>query len=200
MFTEDGRTSTTAQPADRRRPWIVRRWPSIAGLLFGGSLAAAFWIGFSTTAQASQVLTAAGFVYLGSAALGSRRAAWPLFALTFVVIGAGFALPAFDPTWVIVVAAVALAVFGLVRGAIRPGWGMPLQALAMAVIVLVALGVALTGDRVAALLVGVGLLAHAAWDTYHLRARRVVASSMAEFCCVLDTVLAVTLIVVSLTR
>lgn len=200
MFTEDGGTSTTAEQSDRGRPWIARRWPSLAGLVFGGALAAAFWIGFSTTAQASQVLTAAGFVYLGSAALGSRRAAWPLFALTFVVIGAGFALPAFDPTWVIVAAAVALALFGLMRGASRPGWGMPLQALAMAVIVLVALGVAFAGDRVAALLVGVGLLVHAGWDAHHLRTRRVVASSMAEFCCVLDTVLAVTLIVVSLVR
>lgn len=200
MFTEDGRTSTTVQHGDRRRPWIVRRWPSLAGLVFGGALSVAFWTGFSTTAQASQVLTAAGLVYLGSAALGRRRAAWPLFALTFVVIGAGFAVPGFDPTWVIVAAAVALVLFGLVRGAVRPGWGMPLQALAMAVIVLVALGVAFTGDRVATLLVGVGLLAHAAWDVYHLRTKRVVASSMAEFCCVLDTVLAVTLIVVSLMR
>ncbi|WP_127819915.1 hypothetical protein [Microbacterium sp. CPCC 204701] len=73
---------------------------------------------------------------------------------------------------------------------------MPLQALAMAV----ALGVALVGDPVAGLLVGAGLLAHAAWDAHHLRTRRVVASSTAEFCCVLDTVLAVTLIVVSLGR
>ena len=183
---------------DRRGSWIARRWPSIAGLVFGGALAAAYWIGFSTTAQAAQVLTAAGFVYLGSAALGMRRAAWPLFALTFVVIGVGFAVSAFDPTWVIVLGAVALAVFGLVRGAIRPGWGMPLQALAMAVIVLVAIGVALLGDRVAGLLVGAGLLAHAGWDVYHLRTQRVVASSMAEFCCVLDTVLAVALIVVSI--
>lgn len=193
--------STAAQGREERRgSWGLRRWPSLAGFVFGGALAVAFWVGFSTTAQAAQVLTAAGFVYLGCAALGSRRAAWPLFALTFVVIGAGFAVPAFDPGWAIVVGAVALAVFGLVRGAVRPGWGMPLQALAMTVIVLVALGVALLGDRVAGLLVGVGLLAHAAWDVHHLRTRRVVASSMAEFCCVLDTVLAVTLVVVSLMR
>ncbi|WP_194408828.1 hypothetical protein [Microbacterium cremeum] len=193
--------STAAHAHDGRRgSWIARRWPSLAGLAFGGALAVAYWVGFSSTAQAGQVLTAAGFVYLGSAALGSRRAAWPLFALTFVVIGVGFAVPAFDPGWTIVGAAVVIAVIGLVRGAIRPGWGLPLQALAMAAIVLVALGVALVSGRVAGLLVGVGLLAHAAWDVYHLRTQRVVASSMAEFCCVLDTVLAVTLIVVSLSR
>lgn len=192
--------STVASAQERRGSWIARRWPSLAGLAFGGALAVAYGIGFSTTAQAAQVLTAAGFVYLGSAALGARRAAWPLFALTFVVIGVGFAIPTFDPGWAIVAGAVALAVFGLVRGAIRPGWGMPLQALAMAAIVLVAFGVAVLGDRVAGLLVGTGLLAHAGWDVHHLRTRRVVASSMAEFCCILDTVFAVTLIAVSLTR
>lgn len=192
--------STIASAPERRGTWIARRWPSLAGLAFGGALAAAYWVGFSTTVQAAQVLTAAGFVYLGSAALGARRAAWPLFALTFVVIGVGFAIPAFDPGWAIVVGAGALAVFGLARGAVRPGWGLPLQALAMAAIVLVALGVAALGGRVAALLVGAGLLAHAGWDVHHLRTRRVVASSMAEFCCVLDTVFGVALIVVSLTH
>jgi hypothetical protein len=38
--------------------------------------------------------------------------------------------------------------------------------------------------------VSAGLLAHAAWDVYHHRTGRVVVRSMAEFCGVLDTLLA----------
>ena len=38
-----------------------------------------------------------------------------------------------------------------------------------------------------AYLVSAGLLGHAAWDVYHHRLNKVVVRSMAEFCCILDT-------------
>lgn len=41
-------------------------------------------------------------------------------------------------------------------------------------------------------LVAVTLIAHAAWDTLHLRRRIVVASSLAEFCIALDVALGLT--------
>ncbi len=40
----------------------------------------------------------------------------------------------------------------------------------------------------------------AAWDVYHHRVERVVARSMAEFCAVLDTLLAFVVLGVTLTR
>ena len=80
---------------------------------------------------------------------------------------------------------------GLSRGALRPPWGVPLQAAAMAVFAAAAI-VAVRVEAVwAGLLVGAGLLAHTAWDLYHHRTERVVARSMALFCAVLDTFLAV---------
>jgi hypothetical protein len=182
------------------RPWIFRRWPAIAAIIFAAALSAALWVGFSDTAQMSQVLTAAGFVYLGSAALGSRRAAWPLFGLTFVVIGIGYAVPGLDPTWVLLGGGAVLAVVGLVRGALRPGWGLPLQLLAMTVIAAVAVAVMFIGQPAAGLLVGVGLLAHATWDVVHFRSRRVVMPSMAEFCAVLDTLLGLVVIAAAFLR
>jgi hypothetical protein len=45
-----------------------------------------------------------------------------------------------------------------------------------------------------AYLVAAGLLGHAAWDADHYRANRVVVRSMAEFCLVLDTALAVAIV------
>lgn len=44
-------------------------------------------------------------------------------------------------------------------------------------------------------LVAAGLLGHAMWDVYHDRINKVVVRSMAEFCCVLDTVLAVAIVI-----
>jgi hypothetical protein len=43
-----------------------------------------------------------------------------------------------------------------------------------------------------------GLLAHAAWDIYHHRANKVVVRSMAEFCFVLDTLLAAAIVAATL--
>jgi hypothetical protein len=187
-------------PRDGAAVRLLRRWPTAAGILFAAALSAAFWWGLSQTPHAAQVLTAAGVVYLGSAAVGSRRAAWPLFAVTFVIIGAGFAAPAFDPVWAMIVVAVVLVGYGVIRGSLRPTWGMPLQGLAMAVIAMIALGVTLLGEPAAGLVVGAGLLAHAGWDLHHLRSRRVVDLSMAEFCAVLDTILALNVIAVALVR
>jgi hypothetical protein len=51
--------------------------------------------------------------------------------------------------------------------------------------------VSLTGST----LVAVGLLAHTVWDLIHLRARAIVSPSLAEWCAVLDTLIAVGILV-----
>jgi hypothetical protein len=47
------------------------------------------------------------------------------------------------------------------------------------------------GSPVGSTLVAVGLLAHTVWDLVHLRARAIVSPSLAEWCAVLDTLIAV---------
>ena len=177
--------------------WVIRRWPSAAGILFAGSLAAGTSIGIATTADIAHVVTASGFVYLGAAALRRRMAAWPMFLVGFALISIGFAIPAFNPTvWMLGVAAL-LAVHALLRGGSRPIWSFPLQAAAMMVLAAVAISAVSVGTPWAGLLVSTGLLTHAAWDVYHHRVDRVVARSMAEFCGVLDTLLAIVVLVVT---
>lgn len=178
-----------------RRPWLVRRWPSLAGIALAASLAAGLWLGIAEPVELARVLVAAGLVYLGSAALRERRAAWPLFGLTFVLIGIGFVVPAFAPTAWMLGAAVLLTAWGFGRGAARPAWGLPLQSAAMIVIAALAVTAAWLGGPWAAGLIAAGLLGHAAWDVHHHRTGRVVARSMAEFCAVLDSLLAVVVLV-----
>ncbi|HVD79532.1 MAG TPA: hypothetical protein VNB87_03305 [Propionibacteriaceae bacterium] len=51
------------------------------------------------------------------------------------------------------------------------------------------------GSQLGSTLGAVGLLAHTVWDVIHLRARAIVAPSLAEWCAVLDTLIAVGILV-----
>jgi hypothetical protein len=122
-----------------------------------------------------------------------------VFFGAFVVLTATNVVPGLpDPTWILLGAAVLFLVYGLLRGAARPAYGLPVQAVAMAVVgAAAAVAVTVAGD-VGAYLVAAGLLGHAAWDVHHHRVDRVVRRSLAEFCFVLDTLLAVVIVVVAL--
>jgi len=174
---------------------ILRRWPTAAGIAFAAFMA----VDLAAGADLAPILAASGLVYLGAAALGKRSAAWPMFLVTFVIIGAaGFTPYESYATWSLIGLAVLMTVYGLLRGAARPAEGLPLQAIAMAAFGGIAATVLLVGGDLGAYLVAAGLLGHAAWDVHHHRTERVVARSMAEFCFFLDTLIAIAMVVVAL--
>lgn len=174
----------------------LRRWPTAFGIAFA---VFAVW-GMASGVELGQVVAASGFVYLGAAAVKRRGAAWPMFAVSFVAIGAADFTPWEDQfgTWALLGLAVLLALYGLLRGAARPAEGLPLQAIAMALFGGIAAAVLFIGGDLGAYLVAAGLLGHAAWDVYHHRRELVVSRSLAEFCFVLDTLVAIIIVVVTL--
>jgi hypothetical protein len=172
----------------------LSRWPTLAGIVLAGFVAA----NLTNGAELASILTASGLVYLGAAAL-QPSAAWPLFLGTFVVISANrIGVLTLDATWVFLGLAGVLLGYGLVRGAVRPAAGLPLQTAAMVAVGALAIVALTVSSTVGAYLVAAGLLGHAAWDLYHHRVNRVVPRSMSEFCGVLDTLLAVAIVVVAL--
>jgi hypothetical protein len=170
----------------------LRWWPSLAG----AALAVFVAVDMSSGSQLASILAASGLVYLGAAALNRPAAAWPLFLLTFVVITAskrGFI--GFDATWVLLGLAAVFAGYGSLRRTARPFDLLPLQAIAMTVVGAAAAVAIIVNADVGAYLVAAGLLAHAAWDVHHHLANKVVVRSMAEFCFVLDTLLAIAIVI-----
>ena len=97
----------------------------------------------------------------------------------------------------LIVAAI-VAVYGVVRALRRPNRELPLQAIAMIVFGGLATVALFISPFVGALLVAAGLVAHAGWDVYHHVNNKAVVRSMAEFCCVLDTVLAIVVVLATL--
>jgi hypothetical protein len=187
---------STPQTAAQPQSLVRRRWPTLAGLGFAALIAFDLLSGV----ELAPVLAASAAVYLGAAALQRPAAAWPLFFATGAVITVARLLEdRFEPTWAILAGAVGLLIYGLLRGAGRPGYGLPLQTVAL-------LGFGAAAGAGAALmitpdlgayLVAAGLLGHAAWDLYHHRVNRVVVRSLAEFCLALDTALAVAIVIVT---
>ena len=188
-----------------RRPWTTAwfayAWPIAAAIMFATFVA--FGSGTANHTEVAQVVTASAFVYLGAAAVQRRAVAWPMFFISVIVITIGFRVPGRDPSWsswAMLCIAALMVVYGLIRGALRPPWGLPLQAAALAVFAAAGI-IAVNIDAMwAGLLVSAGLLAHTAWDVHHLRTERVVARSMALFCAVLDTFLALAVIWVTLAQ
>ncbi|GAA3588588.1 hypothetical protein GCM10022419_083680 [Nonomuraea rosea] len=188
--------TTEADPAIGR---VLRHWPVLAGL----GAAALVVLGMATGAEVAKALAASAVVYLGAAALGSRSATWPVFFVTLAVIVAADLIDEdFEATWAVLGLGVLLGGYGLVRSlraGTRPDFaGLPLQSLALlgfGAAATVALFVDVTAGSY---LVALGLLGHAAWDVYHYRADRVVSRSLAEFCFVLDTAVAVAIIVLTI--
>lgn len=183
---------TTSSPTSHP---VLRRWPVLAGLGFAAITA----FGMVTGADMAPVLAASAVMYVGTAALQKPLAAWPVFFATAVIITVARIFGGFDATWPVLAVGILMLGYGLVRGAIRPPSGLPLQTLALLGFGAAAAVALFVNPVVGGYLVAIGLLGHAAWDLYHHRTRKVVARSMAEFCLVLDTALAVAIIVVTAT-
>ena len=185
---------STLQASPKPQSLLRRRWPTLAGLGFAALVA----FDLASGVELAPVLAASAAVYLGAAALRQPAAAWPLFfAITAVITMARLREDRLEPTWVILAGAVALGVYGLLRGAARPGSGLPLQTLALLGFGAAAGAALVVSPELGAYLVAAGLLGHAAWDAYHHRVNRVVVRSMAEFCLVLDTALAAAIVTVT---
>jgi hypothetical protein len=183
-----------AEPATRPR---LQWWPAALGV----ALAAFIAYDLTNGRDLANVLAAAGFVYLGAAALEKRTLAWPLFIFTFIIIGivqAGFG--AYNPTWVFVALAALFFIYGAIRGAWRQLEGLPLQTAIMAAIAILAAIAFGIDPALGAYLVAAGLLGHAALDVWLFLKNKVVVRSMTEFCFVLDTLLAIAIVVVTLRR
>lgn len=188
----------TSTPRPLSSIWAYA-WPVVAAVAFATFVA--FGSGSAGHAEIAPVVTASAVVYLCAAALQHRIAAWPMFLVSVIVITVGFRLPGLAPSWsswAMLGIAGTLTAYALIRGALRPSWGVPLQSAAMAVFAAVALTAVHSDATWAGMLVAAGLLAHTAWDVHHHRTERVVVRSMSLFCAVLDTFLAVVVLAATL--
>jgi hypothetical protein len=177
---------------------LSQRWPTFLAIGFAAFVALDLVRGAERGNQLAPIVAASGLVYLGAAALRKPATAWLVFVISIPIITAAkIGVTDVDATWILLGLAAVFIGYGLLRDGSHPTSGLPLQTIAMIAFGAVA-AIALYVDEVTgAYLVAGGLFAHAGWDAYHHRANRVVARSMAEFCFVLDVLLAVAIVIAS---
>lgn len=178
-------TEFAAEHRDHRLPAWGRIWPAALGVLVAAGTA----YRLVDAREVATIVVASGLVYLIASVFRRRSAAWIAFAVTFLLITldkfAGLdVLP-----WMLALAGAAL-ISGLALHRTHPRWSFPLQAAAMLLLSLAACAALQLDTAAGGALVAGALLAHAAWDIHHHRLDRVVSRSFAEFCAVLDVLVA----------
>lgn len=190
--------TSTVTAVSVHRPWpkrLTARWPTalalaMSALSFGGNESA------EAVAPLWDALILMQLGYLVVAKLQRRSASWPVIAAGFAIIIALRALDVITPSVVFAAVALVVLVWGAVDGQLNRSGMLRLQVLGMLGFGALALvGLAVDPD-LGRYLVAAGLFLHGVWDFVHLKLDKVVARSHAEWCGVVDIILAAELIFV----
>lgn len=180
--------STTPATARDRTParFLLRRWPTALAI---GLEVLSWGIG---TVRAGQILPLLPALYVIVAVLRRRWASWPVLVTSFVLLVGLQLQTVVQPTIVILALATAVALVGLRRHSGRAELGLQLAGLVLfGGLALVGLTVA---PGVAPYILAAAWLGHGVWDLVHLRRDAVVSRSYAEWCGVLDLLIAAELL------
>lgn len=187
-----------AHPDRPARPWtpVLRRWPTLLAVgmtvasLGGGDVA-------DTVAGYGEALVLLPILYLVVGKLERRSASWPVLIAGFALIAALRLFDVVDPSLVLVGVAAATLAWAAADHVAGHAVHEPrvLAAQAVGVVAFSALAVAgLAADpEIGRWLVAAGWFLHGVWDFVHLRLDRVVSRSYAEWCGVVDVLVAVQL-------
>lgn len=192
-------TSPASHPAAHRpRPAVMlkRRWPTaLAAAIVALNVIAS---GAQDVADAvggfGETLPLLPLIYLVVNQIGKPQATWPVLGAGVVAV---FALPFQDviaPSTVLIALSSVLLAWGAVRGTPHGRAAFGVQAAGA----LLFCGLALAGLTVdpdlGRYLLAVGWFCHGIWDFVHLRLDKVVSRTFAEWCGVIDVLVAVQLL------
>lgn len=182
----------TTTLARRRRTDGLKRWPTALAvglaLMMGGGGLDGMVEGYG------EALPLLPLIYLVLAKLQRRRATWPVLVVGTAVLAALQVLDVIAPSLVLVAVALVVLVWSAADGELHGDGTFRAQALGMVGFGALALvGLAVDPD-LGRYLVAAGWFFHGVWDFVHLRLDTVVVRSYAEWCGVLDVLVAVQLV------
>ena len=172
---------------------LLNRWPTAVAialtlLTLDGEVTASAVEGYG------EVLLLLAWPYVIGAQLEKRRAAWPLLAVGMTLIVA-LRIVNVVPVWIVLISAGGvLLAWGVASGRLRTSGTLRLQSLGLVGLAALSLMSLTVGPDVGVYLVAAGWFLHGIWDFVHLWLDRVVVRSYAEWCGVLDVLIAAELV------
>ncbi len=176
---------------------LARRWPTALAIASAAVIVAGDPSNDSV-GRLAEVLLFLPLLYLVVSTLRRPALTWVVLIVGVVVTSVPPALGWADLPVVLLAAALAATVWGGTHGRFGDGSYFTVQVVGMVAFGAVALLAMTVGPTASRYLVAAGWLAHGVWDFVHLWRDRVVARSYAEWCGVVDVVVAAQLVVLPL--
>ncbi|TDC98415.1 hypothetical protein [Actinomadura sp. 7K507] len=174
----------------RFRPAAVRRfWPMALAV----AMSAATWGGSGTddgVTSLASALSLLPLLYLLVETFQWRRATWGVLAAGLVGFTVLEAADVVEPAAVVAGVALAVLVWGGVKGRLFRSGVLQAQALGMIGFGAVALIGLVAAPDAGRYIVAAGWFAHGLWDLVHLKLDKVVLRSYAQWCAVVDIIIA----------
>jgi hypothetical protein len=172
---------------------LWRRWPTALGVGF----AALLLTGADVQETLAQLAAVLPLEYLLVAKLGRRELTWPLFAGTFVVTLAVTAIDAVPLSAVLATMALLVLVWGAIDRQLLRSGELQIQALGTVAFGILVLAGLTVEPGVGVYVVAATWFLHGMWDVVHIWRDKVVSRSYAEWCGVLDLLVAFGLVFVA---
>jgi hypothetical protein len=175
---------------------LKRRWPtalavalSVPGMIGGGSDGPA-----DTVSAFGEALPLLPLLYLIVNQIGKSRTTWPVLGAGLVTMVALRTQDVVSPSVALVTLALVLLVWGAVRGTPHGPATFRVQAAGALVFGALALAGLAVDPDLGRYLVAAGWFFHGVWDFVHLKLDKVVSRTFAEWCGVVDVLVAVELL------
>jgi hypothetical protein len=184
-------TAIEMSAARAGRPWyrhLLDRWPTVLAVL-------ATWGGVGgNVPELAQVLPYLPLLYLIVAKTGRRAYTWPILVIALVAITAFRVTGVVEPMVVAVGVALFVLAWAVIDGDLRESRVFQIQTAGLFLFGAVAVAALFAAPEIALYLVAAGWFFHGVWDFVHWYRDAVVARSFAEWCGVVDVMIAASLV------
>ncbi|MEV4633580.1 hypothetical protein ACIBED_19910 [Rhodococcus coprophilus] len=176
--------------------WTLRRWPALLALALVGPdvVAAAFGEKGGSAEFLGEALPMLALVYLIMAKIGNRKITWPVVVLVVASVGVARVTGIVAPSTLLIGASLVLLGWVMFTGEIDSKPNMRLQVVGVVFFCGVALAGLAIDPTVGVYVIAAGWFLHGVWDFVHIWRDRVVSKTFAEWCGVIDVLIAAQLV------
>ncbi|MFD3810649.1 hypothetical protein [Rhodococcus sp. NPDC058639] len=176
--------------------WTLRRWPALLALALVGPdvVAAALGEKGGSAQFLGEALPMLALIYLIMAKIGNRKITWPVVVLVAGTVAVTEVTGIVAPSTLLIGASLVLLGWVMLTGEIDSTPNMRLQVVGVVFFCGVALAGLAVDPTIGVYVIAAGWFLHGVWDFVHIWRAQVVSKTFAEWCGVIDVLIAAQLV------